>query len=145
MERKGMGGERSPDIYFIQFLWLSVLIGQTEGRRRWAVKEKPWRGVRTSLRIHTSVNSCHQFFQSLDGWVGRKMLQSECICNLDIYISVIGSEGKVKWAMEKKPEGYVHHLNIHIPIHSCDHSSARPNRQKGVYSDISVVALVSRL
>jgi hypothetical protein len=59
------------DIYFIQFLWLSVLIGQTEGRRRWAVKEKP-RGVRTSLRIHTSVNSCHQFFQSARWMSGEK-------------------------------------------------------------------------
>jgi len=42
-ERTPKGGCMPSDIYFIQLLWLVVLIGQTEERKRWAVKEKLWR------------------------------------------------------------------------------------------------------
>jgi len=108
------------DIYFVQLL---VLIGQTEGRRR----DEQWKRNPEGGNADHSDPYLSQLLPSilpidqLDGWVVR---QSGCVCNLDIQISVnylvIGSEGKVKWAMEKKPKWYARHSNIPSPVNSCD-------------------------
>ena len=55
---------------------IPVIIGSDRPNRRekerWAVEEKSWTGVRTSLWIHSSVDSYHQFFRSVGQMSGEK-------------------------------------------------------------------------
>ena len=86
--RKGRGAVCHSDMYFSQFLWLLVLISQIEGRKR----DEQWKrnfegGVRTSLRIHSSINSYHILDRS-DRWALRKMLQSSSVSHSNINTSV---------------------------------------------------------
>ena len=86
---KGRGAVCHSDMYFSQFLWLLVLISQTEWRKR----DEQWReplkggGVRTSLRIHSSINSYHILDRS-DRWALTKMVQSSSVSHSNINTSV---------------------------------------------------------
>jgi hypothetical protein len=84
MERKEMSRERTPKggLYATQFLWLLVLIGQQKGENE----------------IHTSINSCHQFFRPARRMSGEKDAPKRMCMQLRyLYLGqFIGSEGKVK-------------------------------------------------
>ena len=127
MERKEMSRERTPkgglyatqiSISFNYWFWSAKQRGEEEMSSE---RETP-KGV-TQITQNPYLSQLLPSIlpiDRLDGWVVR---QSGCVCNLDIQISVnylvIGSEGKVKWAMEKKPKWYARHSNIQSPVNSC--------------------------
>jgi len=130
------------DIYFIQFLWLLVLIGQTEGRKRWVVKEKLWRGVHTSLRIYTSVNSCHQFFWPAWQMSGENDAPKRMCMQLRyLYLSQFFSywfRRESEMSDGKEGRGYTCHLNIHSPVNSCHQSLWSAQQTEGEGTQISL-------
>jgi hypothetical protein len=94
VERKEMSRERTlkgggavcySDIYFSQFLWLLVLIGQTEGRKRdeqWKRNlERGYAHHLESIALSTpTINSSDRS----DRWAVRKMLQSGSDINTSV-------------------------------------------------------------
>ena len=80
MERKEMSRERTPkgglyatQIYisfnYCDYWFWSV---KQKGEKEMSSEKETLKGVRTPLRMHTSVNSCYQFFRSVRRMSGEK-------------------------------------------------------------------------